>query len=135
MTRWVAALLAATLGFSGVACGAFGAHLLEGQLDARGQALWNTATLYALIHAAAALAVLAGLGAMRAGRVSALLLGAGAWVFSAALYGLAIGGPSWLGATAPLGGLLMLAGWVFAAVAALSLRAQGATAMQTRPPS
>ncbi|WP_340694052.1 DUF423 domain-containing protein, partial [Hyphomonas sp.] len=49
------ALGAALAGFTGVALGAFGAHGLA--LGAEAAGWWQTATLYALVHAAAALAI------------------------------------------------------------------------------
>jgi uncharacterized membrane protein YgdD (TMEM256/DUF423 family) len=36
----------------------------------------------------------------------------GAVVFSGTLYALALGAPRWLGAVTPLGGSLLIAGWV-----------------------
>jgi uncharacterized membrane protein YgdD (TMEM256/DUF423 family) len=41
----------------------------------------------------------------------AWLMAAGSIVFSATLYGMALGGPRWLGAVTPLGGLAMILGW------------------------
>ncbi|WP_300421510.1 DUF423 domain-containing protein, partial [uncultured Hyphomonas sp.] len=50
-------IFAALTGFLAVALGAFGAHALDGQLTPEGLDWWHTATLYALPHAAAALAI------------------------------------------------------------------------------
>lgn len=109
---------AALAGFAGVALGAFGAHGLEGRLDAEGKAWWETATLYLLVHAAAALAVsLAGRPGLLAWSGWAFVIGAA--VFAGTLYAMAIGGPRWLGAVTPLGGVAMLAGWALAAAAAI----------------
>ncbi|WP_291204760.1 DUF423 domain-containing protein [Hyphomonas sp.] len=111
------ARLAALFGFASVALGAFGAHALEGRLTAEGAAWWHTATLYALPHAAAALA--AGLSE-RGGHIArggALLL-IGGVIFSATLYAMALGAPRWLGAVTPLGGVGMLAGWALLALGA-----------------
>ena len=49
-------IFAALTGFLAVALGAFGAHALDDQLTPEGLDWWHTATLYALPHAAAALA-------------------------------------------------------------------------------
>jgi uncharacterized membrane protein YgdD (TMEM256/DUF423 family) len=109
--------LAALFGFVSVALGAFGAHALEARLTAEGMEWWHTATLYALPHAAAALA--AGLSD-RGGYIArggALLL-IGGLIFSATLYAMALGAPRWLGAVTPLGGLGMLAGWALIALSA-----------------
>jgi uncharacterized membrane protein YgdD (TMEM256/DUF423 family) len=109
--------LAALFGFVSVALGAFGAHALEAHLTAEGAEWWHTATLYALPHAAAALAAgLSGKGGNIA-RGGALLL-IGGVIFSATLYALALGAPRWLGAVTPVGGLGMLAGWALIALGA-----------------
>jgi uncharacterized membrane protein YgdD (TMEM256/DUF423 family) len=36
-------------------------------------------------------------------------------LFAATLYAMALGGPHWLGAITPLGGLAMIAGWLMLA--------------------
>lgn len=106
--------LAALFGFVAVALGAFGAHALEGRLTAEGAEWWHTATLYALPHAAAALAIgLSGRGGML--RLAGFAMLGGAALFAATLYAMALGGPRVLGAVTPLGGLAMLAGWAMAA--------------------
>ncbi|HEY8328025.1 MAG TPA: DUF423 domain-containing protein, partial [Rhodanobacter sp.] len=63
------ALLIGIAGASAVLLGAFGAHALRGVLDARGAELWHTAVNYHAWHALA-LAVAAGLGRGRSGRVA-----------------------------------------------------------------
>ncbi len=117
---------AGALGASGVALGAFGAHLLRASLDAAGtREVWETAVRYQLLHAVALLGF-AG-WARSAGRPGGApatwtvrLWVAGTVLFSGSLYGLALGGPRWLGPMTPLGGLSLIAGWVAAAVAALA---------------
>ncbi len=112
--------ISAIMGFLAVACGAFGAHGLKGTLDATGQlANWNTAAHYHLIHSVALLAV-----ALHAPfRVWAWRLWlAGTVVFSGTLYVLAVTGMKWLGAITPIGGVLLLAGWLALVAQAASLR-------------
>lgn len=101
---------AALVGFLAVALGAFGAHALDSTLTAQGHEWWNTATIYALPHAAAALAIaLSGRGGLvRAGGWAMVV---GAVIFAGTLYALALGAPSWTGAITPIGGLSFLAGW------------------------
>jgi len=103
--------LAAVLGFLGVALGAFGAHCLDKAVAAErlDQALdwWHTGALYHLIHAVAVLAL-----GDRPAAAPAWCFTAGIGLFSGTLYGMALGGPRWLGAVTPLGGLLLLAGWL-----------------------
>lgn len=110
-------LVAAALGFLGVALGAFGAHGLKSSFEAHGSVeTWKTAVLYQLVHAVALLA-LAGWRDSHAGpngRVAALWT-AGVVLFSGSLYWLALGGPKLLGPVTPLGGVAFLAGWALLA--------------------
>jgi uncharacterized membrane protein YgdD (TMEM256/DUF423 family) len=112
---WV--LVGAVFGFTGVALGAFGAHGLSARLEAAGRSsTFETAVQYHLIHAVALVA----LGALSAAtaqqlpgafNMAAFLMAAGTIVFSGALYLLAIFDVRLMGAIAPIGGVLMLAGW------------------------
>ncbi|MDO9490110.1 MAG: DUF423 domain-containing protein [Sphingomonadaceae bacterium] len=94
--------LAALNGLLAVAVGAFGAHAIA---DPQAKAWIATGAAYGLGHAAAAFAV-----ADRS-RLAAWAMTIGALVFSAALYLIALTGERWLGAIAPIGGTLMIAGW------------------------
>ncbi len=110
------ASLGSLLGFLAVALGAFGAHGLKDRLAVhpRGLEYWSTATHYALVHAVALLA-LAALAHHTAKRRAVTAAGYawffGTLVFSGTLLALALGGPKWLGAITPLGGLALLTGW------------------------
>lgn len=89
-----------------IAAGAFGAHGASSHEAAE----WlRTGGLYQLIHAVAALTLASG------ARGPASLLLAGAAIFAFTLYAMAMGGPRWLGAVTPIGGTLMIAGWLWAA--------------------
>jgi len=106
---------AAALCFLAVALGAFGAHGLRSNLEARGMLdVWNKAVFYHLIHAIALL-VLALYGTMNRG--ACLLLLIGILLFSGSLYGLALTNVRWLGAVTPLGGLCFLVGWAWLVLA------------------
>ena len=107
------ALLAAT----GVMLGAFGAHALEDALTPQAAGWWHTAVQYQMWHALALLLV-AVLPLRRPGP-AALCLGLGCLVFSGTLYAMALGLPRWLGAVTPVGGTLMIAGWLLLAWQAL----------------
>ena len=111
-------LFAALTGFLAVALGAFGAHALDGTLTAEGVEWWHTATLYALPHAAMALAIAlhSGNGLIRKAGWAFVF---GTIVFAGSLYAMALGAPRWFGAITPIGGLGLLAGWALFAVAAL----------------
>jgi len=98
---------AAILGFLGVALGAFGAHGLKNLLEAHATtAIWQTAVLYHLIHAVAML------WASEKRPSIVWVWTAGIGIFSGSLYLLAVTNHRWLGAITPLGGLLLLAGWL-----------------------
>ena len=105
------ALLVGVTGASAVLLGAFGAHALRGVLDARGAELWHTAVNYHAWHALA-LAVAAGLGRGRSGRVAMAAFVVGIVLFSGSLYALALGAPRWVGIITPFGGLAFVAGWL-----------------------
>ena len=116
--NWIVA--GSVWGFLGVALGAFGAHGLKGRVDEQALGWWHTAAQYHLVHALAIVAV--GLLRAQAGRGDAAgwAFLVGSVVFSGSLYVMALGGPRWLGAVTPLGGLGMLAGWALLALAARS---------------
>lgn len=98
--------LAALSAAIAIAAGAFGAHRFIGK-----EAEWlRTGGLYQLTHAIAVLALI------RVAAPGALwtLLG-GATLFAASLYAMAFGAPRWLGAVTPIGGVLMIGGWLFLA--------------------
>ncbi|ADM08461.1 hypothetical protein PB2503_01912 [Parvularcula bermudensis HTCC2503] len=98
---------AALLGFAGVGLGAFGAHGLADRLTGPALGWWETATLYLLLHAVAALCV----GATGLSSIGGGCFVAGALIFSGTLYAMALGAPTFLGAVTPIGGLLLLGGW------------------------
>jgi uncharacterized membrane protein YgdD (TMEM256/DUF423 family) len=105
------AKLAAFLGLTGVALGAFGAHMLKATLITNQSVeTWKTATLYHLTHAIL-LFVLAHLFPQR--KITFYLFFFGVIFFSGSLYLLSLDSSmSWLGPITPLGGLLLLSGWV-----------------------
>jgi uncharacterized membrane protein YgdD (TMEM256/DUF423 family) len=100
------AALAALSAALAIAAGAFGAH---GASSPQAAEWLRTGGLYQLIHAVAALA----LGAQM--KAPAALLLAGAAVFAGTLYLMALGLPRWLGAVTPIGGAVMIGGWLWAA--------------------
>jgi len=105
--------VAGLMGFAGVLLGAFGAHFLRGMLDKSGTTqIWQTAVLYHLVHAVVLLVVS---GWRPVPRIAFGLILGGVLLFSGSLYALALTNVKWLGAITPLGGLLMLAGWLILA--------------------
>lgn len=107
-----------------VVAGAFGAHGLAARLDAHALSLWETAARY-LMYGGLGIA-LAGVTALNEARrgldAAALLLLCGSLVFSGTVGALALGGPRWLGAVTPVGGLLLILGFVVFAWSAWQLR-------------
>ena len=103
--------LASLWGFIGVAAGAFGAH---GVADPKAKAWLETGGHYQTTHALAVFAcfVVWRLLDSPAAGIAAWLFLAGALIFSGSLYLMAFGGPRILGAVTPIGGLLLLAGWL-----------------------
>lgn len=107
-----------------MAGGAFGAHALAGRLEPRALELWETAARY-LMYGGLAL-VLVGLfgreGVRRgiaASDAAGWCLFAGSLIFSGTVGVLALGGPRWLGAITPIGGTLLILGFVLFAWSAL----------------
>ncbi len=124
--------IGAIWGFLAVTMGAFGAHGLQERFQSLGnqpgglaaerlQAHFQTAAQYHMYCAMALLAVglLAATGrggtALQVAGWSFLL---GSLIFSGSLYILSVTGLRWLGAITPVGGVLMLAGWLALAIAA-----------------
>jgi uncharacterized membrane protein YgdD (TMEM256/DUF423 family) len=118
---WIAA--AALSGAVAVAAGAFAAHGLDATREAAEIGWLHTGSLYQALHAMALLAVVAldrqGLLQPKLAASSRILFLAGAILFPAALYGLALHGPRWLGAVAPIGGTAFILGWIALALAAI----------------
>lgn len=108
--------MAGIIGFLGIAFGAFGAHALKDLLLAHQMLeVWRTAVLYHLIHAPVLLWLA---GRKTVSTVAVSLFAGGILLFSGSLYALALTGVTWLGIITPLGGLLLMAGWLWIAFAA-----------------
>lgn len=106
-TAFVAAALA------GLGCVGFGAFAAHGIDDPKAQEWLRTGALYGFVH------VLAVFATERLGsRPAPWLFLAGVVVFSGSLFAMGLGGPRWLGAVTPLGGLSFMAGWAALAWAA-----------------
>jgi uncharacterized membrane protein YgdD (TMEM256/DUF423 family) len=126
MNHRVALAWAGVLGATGVITGALGAHPIRPALEAAGTlAAWETACRFQLVHAAALLGFAGWLRSgpapcARAAAWAPRLWIAGTALFSGSIYALALGAPRWLGPVTPVGGVALIAGWVLAALAALS---------------
>jgi uncharacterized membrane protein YgdD (TMEM256/DUF423 family) len=110
----------ALMAAAGIALGAMAAHLLQARLDARALSWWQTAANYQMWNAVGLVAL--GAAPVRAVRAG-LLIGAGTILFSGTLYAMALTGETWLARFTPVGGVMMIAGWLLAAF--LLLRRRG----------
>jgi uncharacterized membrane protein YgdD (TMEM256/DUF423 family) len=102
------------LGFLAVAAGAFGAHALRARLPPDLLSAFETGARYQMYHALALLFV-AWAATERpnaAVRAAGWLLVVGTVCFSGSLYLLALTGTTLWGAVTPIGGVLLLAGWL-----------------------
>lgn len=116
--NWI--FLGALGGALAVISGAFGAHGLEARLDARGLQLWETASRYLMYGSLALVLVgLYGQPGMRRVDSAGWCLLVGTLIFSGTVGALALGGPRVLGAVTPIGGTLMIVGFVLFAWASL----------------
>lgn len=100
-------IVASLLGFIGVACGAFGAHALKQHLSPDDLEIWKTAVLYLLVHAPVTL-----FASRFASIKSCYCFLAGSVIFSGTLFVLVLSGMRWLGAVTPIGGVLLILGWL-----------------------
>jgi uncharacterized membrane protein YgdD (TMEM256/DUF423 family) len=127
---WI--ILAGLLGAAGVSLGAYHAHGLEEWLEKRGldsaevagrMHNCEVAVRYQMYHALALAAV--GILALRQNTGSLTVAGVcfflGVLIFSGLLYGIVFTGVKILGAIVPIGGVLLIVGWLALAWAAVRL--------------
>lgn len=121
------------MGAIGIGLGAFGAHALQsylathaedGQQAAKLLNTWEIGVRYQMYHALALL--LAAALVQRAGGLALTVAGlsftAGVLIFSGCLYALVLTGMRWLGAVVPVGGVVMIVGWIALLWAGLTSR-------------
>lgn len=120
MRQWI--IIAAINGFLAVALGAFGAHLLDGNITDHYLGVWEKAVQYQMFHAGGLLAIGVLLHIVPSNRLVQagwLMLG-GIVFFSGSLYILAVSGIGVFGAITPIGGILFLTAWAFIIMAMLN---------------
>ena len=105
-----------------VALGAFGAHGLESRVSIQQLEWWQTATLYLFVHALGLLLVGLLIHLKYMTQTTAWLLQIGIIIFAGSLYAMTLGAPRWFGAITPIGGILMIAGWLWLAVSMFRLK-------------
>lgn len=117
--RWIA--LGALWMATAIVLGAFGAHALQDRLSASAHLdQWETAVQYHAWHGLAM--ILYGLfqKSWRIGPLSGWCFLLGSLLFSGSIYGLSLDlAPGILGPITPIGGLLMISGWLALAWRAL----------------
>jgi uncharacterized membrane protein YgdD (TMEM256/DUF423 family) len=118
--RWIA--IGAALCGTAVAAGAFGAHALKERLTPEALEIWRTGVLYHVLHGLALVAFGAYRTHFGTRDLAAWCFFVGTLIFAGTLYGLALGGPRWLGAITPIGGAAMIVGWFDFAVQAWRAR-------------
>lgn len=106
-----------------VALGAFGAHGLKGVVNVQQLEWWHTATLYLFVHALGLLLVGLLIRLRYATQTTAFLLQIGIIIFAGSLYAMTLGAPRWFGSITPIGGVLMIAGWLWLALTTFRLKA------------
>jgi uncharacterized membrane protein YgdD (TMEM256/DUF423 family) len=105
--------VAAISGTLAVIAGAFGAHALKARLSPEQLESWTTASQYHLLHSIVILAL--GLFAAQSGKsikLPASLFATGIVLFSGSIYLLVLTKMRWLGPITPIGGLLLILGWL-----------------------
>lgn len=109
--------IGAIFGGLGVGLGAFAAHALRDDLNARQLEIFETGVRYQMYHALALLTLAWAIGRwpQRNLHTAAAMLIAGTIVFSGSLQLLALTDIRWLGMVTPVGGVMLILGWGLAA--------------------
>ena len=123
--RWVLPTAGVLLALATIA-GALGAHTLAGHLSARNLAAYDTAVRYQFYHSLGLLVMGALLRGLHPDELTAAerlavqsfvsaprALLSGIVLFCGSLYALSLGAPPWVGIVTPLGGVLLIGGWLF----------------------
>jgi uncharacterized membrane protein YgdD (TMEM256/DUF423 family) len=107
----------------GIAIGALGSHALRAVLAARQLESLGTAVQYQIFNGLGVVL----LGTLMRGGMPRLgwpagLIGTGAVLFSGGIYVMLAGAPSWLGLVTPVGGVLLMLGWLAFALFAWGIK-------------
>lgn len=114
--KWI--LIAGLFGFTGVAIGAFGSHVISDKITADLYETYKTGVFYHLIHTV--IIAVIGFYANKIFTISAVLFSIGIILFSFSLYLYSLTGYTLFALITPFGGISFLAGWVFVIRGALS---------------
>lgn len=123
--RWVLPTAGVLLALATVA-GALGAHSLPGYLSAGNLAVYDTAVRYQFYQSLGLLVMGVLLRGLHPEELTAVkrtavqnfvsaprALISGIVLFCGSLYALSLGAPPWVGVVTPLGGVLLIGGWLF----------------------
>ncbi len=112
---WI--IVGAVLAALGVISGAFGAHILKGTLTPELMETYETAVRYQMYHSLGLIliGILERIQASSNIHNSGWLLFLGTIFFSGSLYVLVFTNLKFFGAITPIGGLLMISGWILLA--------------------
>lgn len=107
--------LGSLFGFAAFALGAFGSHGLKDKLGSAELSTFEIAVRYQMYHALALLMVAWASGFFSSSLipVAGYLFAVGILIFSGSLYILVASGVKWWGAVTPIGGVILLIGWLF----------------------
>jgi uncharacterized membrane protein YgdD (TMEM256/DUF423 family) len=94
----------------GVMLGAFGAHGLRAVLTPEALGWWQTGVQYQMWHAIGLIAI--GAARLPGTRLPVWLLALGTLIFAGSLYVMALTSMRWPGMVTPVGGVLMIVGWL-----------------------
>lgn len=106
--NWI--LIAGIFGLTGVAFGAFGAHIISNKIPENLYEAYKTGILYHLIHSI--IIAVIGFSSYKEFNISGLLFTCGIMLFSFSLYIYALTGNSTFAMITPIGGVSFLAGWI-----------------------
>ena len=116
--KWLL-LFGALFGFLSVAAGSFGAHALKQRVGQEMLSVFEVGVRYQMYHALAIFAAvwLSTVVPSSLAPLAGWFFFAGTFIFSGSLYFLALTGIRTSGAITPIGGLVMLIGWLCLAIA------------------
>ena len=111
-------------GLISVILGAYAAHSLRDVISSESLSSWQTGVSYQMSHALVLLftGLWLQLGGPRVLVFAGAFFSAGVLWFSGSIYLLVLTEMPWLGPVTPLGGLSLIAGWVFLSVAVLRVK-------------
>lgn len=97
----------------------FGTFAAHGIKDPQAREWIMTGVMFQLPHVAAVFGIL-GWRNTKLVRSPAWAISIGSFIFAADLYALALGAPRWVAALAPIGGSMMMVGWMWLGIVALA---------------